>query len=62
MKYTVDYYDDEDRRPFWGVTEWVANELGGASGRLLEKCSTEVEAESLARAYNAIAIYEADPY
>ena len=54
MKYTVDYYDDEDRRPFWGVTEWVANELGGASGRLLEKCSTEASAESLARAYTMI--------
>jgi hypothetical protein len=49
MRYTVEYYDDEDCRPFWAVVEWR-----GGRGTTLERCTTEAEAESFARAYTAI--------
>jgi len=58
MRYTVEYYDDEDRRPCWCVVEWDPS----GRGFTVERCATEIEAESFARAFNAIAIYEADPY
>ena len=59
MNYKIDYYDgDEDRLPCWVVLERV----GDGVYNVVERCYTEAEAESLARAYNAIAIYEADAY
>ncbi|CAB4159281.1 hypothetical protein UFOVP713_70 [uncultured Caudovirales phage] len=59
MNYKIDYYDgDEDRLPCWVVLERV----GDGVYNVVERCANEFEAESFARAYNAIAIYEADPY
>ena len=58
MRYTVEYLDTDDRRICWCVVEWDASNRGFTIAR----CTTEAEAESFARAYNAIAIYEADPY
>jgi len=62
MKYTVEYYDgDEDWRPFWAVVEWRSAD-SWRSGKILERCRTESEAESFAKAYDAIAAYEAGTY
>jgi hypothetical protein len=59
MRYTIDLDEgDDDRWPTWVVLDWV----GVGIANIVERCWTEAEAESLARAYNAIAIYEADPY
>jgi len=59
MNYKVELDDgDDDRWPTWVVLDWV----GEGIANVVERCYTEAEAESLARAYNAIAIYEADPY
>ena len=58
MKYTIEYYDDEDTWPSWCVVGWYANGIGKA----FEHCRTEAEAESLVRAYNAIKLYEASAY
>ena len=59
MKYKIELDDgDDDRWPTWVVLDWV----GVGIANIVERCWTEAEAESLARAYNAIAIYEADPY
>jgi hypothetical protein len=53
MRYTVEYYDDEDRRPCWCVVEWDPS----GRGCTLARCTTEAEAESLARAYSDINAY-----
>lgn len=59
MRYTIDIDEgDDDRWPTWVVLDWI----GEGVANVIERCYTEAEAESLARAYNAIAIYEADPY
>ena len=59
MKYTVDYYEgDEDCRPCWFVLEWRTS----TAANILERCRTEAEAESFARAYSTVAFYEAATY
>jgi hypothetical protein len=59
MRYTIDLDEgDDDRWPTWVVLE----RIGDGVYNILDRCFTKAEAESLARAYNAIAIYEADPY
>ena len=59
MNYKVELDDgDDDRWPTWVVLE----RIGDGVYNVVERCATEAEAESLARAYNAIAVYEADPY
>ena len=59
MRYTIDLDEgDDDRWPTWVVLDW----RGEGVANVIERCYTEAEAESRARAYNAIAIYEADPY
>lgn len=59
MNYKIELDDgDDDRWPTWVVLDWI----GEGVANVIERCYTEAEAESLARAYTAIAIYEADPY
>jgi hypothetical protein len=59
MRYKIELDDgDDDRWPTWVVLHWI----GEGVANVIERCYTEAEAETLARAYNAIAIYEADPY
>ena len=59
MKYKIDFDDgDDDRWPCWTVLE----RIGDGVYNVVERCSTEAEAESLARAYNAIELYEASAY
>jgi hypothetical protein len=59
MNYKVELDDgDDDRWPTWVVLE----RIGDGVYNILDRCFTKAEAESLARAYTAIAIYEADPY
>ncbi len=61
MRYTVEYYDDEDCRPFWAVVQWVWASTG-EYGTTVERCASEAEAESFARAYASVAVYEAGTY
>jgi hypothetical protein len=59
MNYKIDYYDgDEDRLPCWVVLERV----GDGVYNVVERCANEIEAESFARAFNAIEVYEASAY
>jgi hypothetical protein len=51
MRYKIELDDgDDDRWPCWTVLE----RIGDGVYNVVERCSTEAEAESLARAYIAI--------
>jgi hypothetical protein len=53
MRYTAELYDDEDMRPHWCVVEW--EQTGEYStGKTIERCTCQWEAESLAQAYQLI--------
>lgn len=56
MRYTIEFYDDEDRRPFWAVVQWVWGS-DGEYGTTVERCYTKAEAESFARAYASVNAY-----
>jgi endo-alpha-1,4-polygalactosaminidase (GH114 family) len=51
--YTVEYYDDADQRPTWCVVEWTTSE-NQKTGKTIERCGTQSEAESIAVAYMLI--------
>ena len=53
MRYTVEYYDDEDQRPCWAVVQWVWAS-NGEYGTTVERCTTEAGAQAFVRAYNLI--------
>ena len=53
MRYTVEYYDDEDQRPCWAVVRWVWVS-DGEHGTTVERCATEAGAQAFVRAYNLI--------
>lgn len=53
MRYTVEYLDTDDRRICWCVVEWDDS----GRGFTVARCTTEAEAESLARAYTDINAY-----
>jgi hypothetical protein len=51
--YTVEYYDDVDQRPTWCVVEWTISK-NQKTGKTIERCGTQAEAESFAVAYMLI--------
>ena len=56
MRYTVEYYETQDRQPCWCVVQWV----WGSDGEIattVKQCASEDEAESFARAYTLINAY-----
>jgi len=53
MRYTVEYYDDEDQRPCWAVVQWVWGS-DGEYGTTVERCTTQTGAEAFARAYTLV--------
>jgi len=51
--YTVEYYDDADQRPVWCVVEWTSTG-NNKTGKTIERCNNQAEAESFAIAYMLI--------
>ncbi|NBP02937.1 MAG: hypothetical protein EBU90_23060 [Proteobacteria bacterium] len=44
-RFTVEFFDDDDRNPEWCVVEWTPNPSGrGASGKSLAKFYCEADA------------------
>ena len=56
-RFTAEYHDDEDMRPFWGVVEWLEENGPFRTGKLVERHITEEAAISAAIAYNLIHAY-----